>query len=285
MMRNRPFSLFAYRLLPKSLMSRIFGHLARLPLPRPLLKSVISWYSTKYGVIGEYITPAGGFRTLDEFFTRKMQDGTHPVDGSAGCVVSPVDARIDRYGDINDTTIIQAKGVDYSVRDLIPSDTYRKFLWGSFMTLYLSPGDYHRIHSPVTGDISGYFTIPGTLYTVQEWMVNGLRNLFIKNERLVSYIECPAGVVGVCKVGALNVGRITLSYRDIVTNRAFRRLEEKQFVQNERIPVSAGDELGAFHLGSTIILLFQKGAVSFNDFSPGAKIRMGERIGRLNTKS
>ncbi|HOD13957.1 MAG TPA: archaetidylserine decarboxylase [Spirochaetota bacterium] len=285
MKNRRPFSLFAYRLLPKSLMSRAFGYLARLHLPRRLLESVISWYSAKYGVINEYITPAGGFRTLDDFFTRKMKEGTHPVDSTAGCVVSPVDARIDRYGNINDTTIIQAKGIDYSVRDLIPSDTYRKFLWGDFMTLYLSPGDYHRIHSPVTGALSGYFNIPGTLYTVQEWMVNGLGNLFIKNERLVSYIECPAGTVGVCKIGALNVGRITLSYSDITTNKTFRRLDEKLFASNERIPVRAGDELGAFHLGSTIILLFQKGAVTFDSFAPGTKIRMGARIGRLNTKS
>ncbi len=284
-MKNRPFSLSAYRLLPKSLVSRAFGYLARLPLPQPLLESVISWYSAKYGVIAEYITPAGGFRTLDDFFTRKLKEGTHPIDCSSGCVVSPVDARVDRYGNITDTTIIQAKGIDYSVRDLIPSDTYRKFLWGSFMTLYLSPGDYHRIHTPVSGQISGYFNIPGTLYTVQEWMVNGLRNLFIKNERLVSYIECAAGTVGVCKVGALNVGRISLSYNDIVTNKTFRRLVEKLFAPDERIQVRAGDELGAFHLGSTIILLFQKGAVTFDEFAPGAKVRMGARIGRLNTKS
>lgn len=285
MKNSRPFSLAAYRLLPKSLVSRAFGYLARLRLPRPLLESVISWYSAKYGVIDEYITPPGGFGTLDEFFTRKVKEGTHPVDRSAGCVISPVDARIDQYGDITDTAIIQAKGIDYSVRDLIPSDTWRKFLWGTFMTLYLSPGDYHRIHSPVTGAISGYINVPGTLYTVQEWMVNGLRNLFIKNERLISYIESPAGTVGVCKVGALNVGRISLSYCDLQTNKAFRRLTEKIFAPGERIPIHAGDDLGAFHLGSTIILLFQKGAVTFDNIAPGTRIRMGARIGRLNIKS
>jgi phosphatidylserine decarboxylase len=285
MTNSRPLSLLAYRLLPKSMMSRAFGYLARLALPRPLLDAVIQWYSAKYGVIDEYVTPPGGFRTLDEFFTRSVKEGSHPVDSSRSGVISPVDARIDRYGDITDTTIIQAKGVDYSIRDLVPSDTYRKFLWGSFMRLYLSPGDYHRIHSPVTGAISGCFNIPGTLYTVQEWMVNGLRNLFIKNERLISYIDTGAGTVGVCKVGALNVGRITLSYRDIRTNRVFRRLVETLFGPDERVPIRAGDELGAFHLGSTIILLFQKGAVTFDRFEPGSKIRMGARIGRLNITS
>lgn len=286
MNNRRPFSLLAYRLLPKSLLSRAFGCVARLPLPRTVLDSVIRWYSATYGVIDEYITPAGGFRTLEDFFTRKMKDGSHPVDSSGACAVSPVDARIDRYGDIRDTTIIQAKGLDYSLRDMVPSDTYRTFLWGSFMTLYLSPGDYHRIHSPVTGSVTGFFNIPGTLYTVKDWMVGGLRNLFIKNERLISYIESSAGTVAVCKIGAaLNVGRITLSYSDIRTNRVFRRLKETLFKPEERVPVRAGDELGAFHLGSTIVLLFQKGMITFDSFAPGTKIRMGARIGSLNKRT
>jgi phosphatidylserine decarboxylase len=285
MNNRRPFSLLAYRLLPKSMLSRAFGCVARLALPRTLLDAVIQWYKTKYGVIDEYLTPPEGFRTLEDFFTRKMKDGSHPVDSSGACAVSPVDARIDQYGDILDTTIMQAKGLDYSLRDMVPSDTYRKFLWGSFMTLYLSPGDYHRIHSPVTGSITGYFNIPGTLYTVKDWMVGGLRNLFIKNERLISYIETAAGTVAVCKVGALNVGRITLSYRDIRTNRVFRRLEETLFKPEERVLVRAGGELGAFHLGSTIVLLFQKGMITFDSFAPGTKIRMGARIGTLNNRT
>jgi phosphatidylserine decarboxylase len=284
-MKKRPFSLLAYRLLPKSMLSRAFGCVARLRVPRSLLESVIRWYSAKFGVIDEYVTPRGGFGTLEDFFTRKMKDGSHPVDRSGSCAVSPVDARIDQYGDIVDTTIIQAKGLDYSLRDMIPSDTYRKFLWGSFMTLYLSPGDYHRIHSPVAGSITGFFNVPGTLYTVKDWMVGGLRNLFIRNERLISYIETESGTVAVCKVGALNVGRITLSYRDIRTNKIFRRLTEVIFAPEERVPVRAGDELGAFHLGSTIVLLFQKGMITFDSFAPGAKIRMGARIGTLNKKA
>ena len=124
--------------------------------------------------------------------------------------------------------------------------------------------------------------MPGTLYTVQDWMVSGLRNLFIKNERLISYIESSAGTVAVCKIGALNVGRITLSYSDIRTNRIFRRLKETLFKPDERVPVRAGDELGAFHLGSTIILLFQKGIITFDDFAPGRQDQNGSRIGTLN---
>jgi len=279
---TRSISIFFFRVIPKSLISRIFGCIARITLPNFLMNAFIRWYSGKYGVKEEYITPTGGFKTIDQFFTRRLRDGVLSTDRSVNCAVSPVDARIDQFGDIHDTTMIQAKGMEYSLRYLVPSETYRKFLWGKFMTLYLSPGDYHRIHSPVDGTVMGYFNIPGKLFTVQDWMSRGLPNLFAKNERLISYIESPIGIVAVCKIGALNVGRITLSYCTIRTNRTFRRRREFFFSPEDRVPVRAGDELGVFHLGSTIILLFQRGMITFDTFKPGERIRIGNRIGVLN---
>jgi phosphatidylserine decarboxylase len=280
----RALSIFFFRIIPKSLISRIFGCAARIKLPHSIMDAFIQWYSGKYGVKEEFITPAGGFKTIDQFFTRRLRDGVHTIDRSVTCAVSPVDARIDQFGDIHDTTMIQAKGMEYSLRYLVPSETYRKFLWGTFMTLYLSPGDYHRIHSPVDGTVAGYFNIPGKLFTVQEWMARGLPNLFAKNERVISYIESPFGMAAVCKIGAMNVGRITLSYCTARTNRTFRRRQEFFFPPEDRVPVHAGDELGVFHLGSTIILLFQRGMITFDTFKPGEKIRVGKRIGALNNE-
>jgi phosphatidylserine decarboxylase len=279
---TRAVSIFIFKIIPKSLISRIFGCIARITLPHTIMNAFIQWYSGKYGVKEEYITPAGGFKNVDQFFTRRMKDGVHIIDRSGNCAVSPVDARIDQLGDIHDTTIIQAKGMEYSLRYLVPSETYRKFLWGKFMTLYLSPGDYHRIHSPVDGTLVGYFNIPGKLFTVQDWMVQGLPSLFAKNERILSFIELRAGTVAVCKIGALNVGRIALSYCNIRTNRTFRRRREVFFTPEDQVPVHAGDELGVFHMGSTIILLFQKGMITFDPFKSGEKIRMGNRIGILH---
>jgi len=279
---GKSLTLFIFRILPKSLLSRAFGYIARIPLPGSFMGSFIRWYSAKYGVKDEYIVPRHGFKTIDHFFTRKMKDGVHVIDRAGNWAVSPVDARVDQFGEIRDTTVLQAKGIGYSLQHLIPSDTYRKFLWGSFMTLYLSPGDYHRIHSPVNGTVIGYCNVPGTLFTVQDWMVERLPGLFVKNERIITYLQSQAGTVGVCKIGAMNVGRITLSYSKIQTNRTFRRRREVFFSPEEQVPVSAGDELGVFHLGSTIILLFQKGAITFDDFTPGDRIRMGKRIGTLH---
>lgn len=279
MARNRNLAIFLFTIIPTGLLSRLFGHIARIPLPGIVLNPVIRWYSKKFGVnTGEILLPEGSFRTLDAFFTRQLRDGARPVDNDPRSIVSPVDARVDMFGDIGDATILQAKGVDYSLKDLIPSDFHRHFIDGSFLTLYLSPGDYHRIHSPVSGDIAGYFAVPGRLLTVQDYMVRGYRGLFAKNERLISYIRTSRGMVAVCKIGAMNVGRITLSYSNVVTNCTFRKKEERLYPEGSMPRIEKGGELGIFHLGSTVILLFPKNAARFEKLMPGTKVVMGQKI-------
>ncbi len=274
-------SIMMYMLLPKGLVSRIFGFFTRIPLPAFLMKGLIRWYSTKYNVIDEYIIPPDGFKTFNDFFTRNLRDGVRQIDDQGILAVSPVDARIDEYGEILENVIMQAKGLNYTLDELIPSERAGQFEGGSFITLYLSPGDYHRIHSPVHGVITGVYHVPGKLFSVQEFMVKGLPGLFAKNERIITYIDSDAGNVAVCKIGALNVGRITLSYNDIRSNRTFRKRREIIFDDDSRVPVKCGDELGVFNLGSTIILLFQKGSINFDTLMRGKKIRMGERIGTM----
>ena len=277
---NRNLTIFLFRILPKSLISRIFGWLTRIPLPSSIMRSLISWYTAKFGIdMNEYEIPSGGFRTFDCFFTRLLKEGMRPVDTDPRAIVSPVDARLDQFGPIKGDTIIQAKGMDFSLRDLVPSDSFRDFQNGSFMTLYLSPGDYHRIHAPAGGEITGYFHIPGKLYTVQEFMVQGLRRLFCINERVISFIKTGKGHIAVCKVGAMNVGRISLSYADVISNRSFRSRKEVHFTGQGRPAIKAGEELGIFHLGSTVILLFEKNMITFANLTAGQSVRLGQRIG------
>jgi len=244
------------------------------------MRSIIRWYSAKYGVREEYIIPGGGFRNLNDFFTRKLKPGIHVIDTS-GVIVSPVDATIEEHGEISGGTIIQAKGINYSLRDLVPSDTAEKFAGGSFITLYLSPGDYHRIHSPVTGKILGYFAIPGKLFPVQEFMVNGIPGLFAINERLITYIGTEKGLVAVCKIGAMNVGRITVFYDHMEMNKTFSRKKEHFYPEDLQKDIAAGGELGTFNLGSTIILLFGKNMAHFGNGERAGKVRVGEKIGRF----
>ncbi|MDY6935981.1 MAG: archaetidylserine decarboxylase [Spirochaetota bacterium] len=278
-MNNKNLLIFLFKIIPKALVSRIVGGLAEISLPKFILHPLIEFFCSKYGVNkDEIFVPEGGFRSFDQFFTRNLREGVHIFDSSEASVISPVDAVVDQFGQINHTNLIQAKGIEYSLRDLIPSESCIDYTDGAFMTLYLSPADYHRIHSPVSGRVVGCFHIPGKLFTVQDYMVNGLKGLFTINERFISYIMGDYGMVAVCKVGAMNVGRISLSYSDKVTNKAFRKRCELLFHQDSQPEISKGEELGIFHLGSTVILLFQKDAVKFEDIIIGTKVRVGERI-------
>jgi len=247
------------------------------------MKRIIAWYSVKYGVnIEEAEIPAAGFKNLNKFFTRELKNGARKIDADKRSVVATTDSRVDQYGDITDDSILQAKGVDYSLRELIPSIEAEKFINGKYITLYLSPGDYHRIHSPVSGNITGFFNIPGKLYTVQEFMVKGFKGLFAVNERLITYIETGNGSVAVCKIGAINVGKISLSYDHSVTNRFFRSKNERIYDEGKKPLIKKGDEIGIFNLGSTVIILFEKGMVEFSDLKDGQKVKMGEKIGTLS---
>ncbi len=274
-------AIILFKLIPKSLLSRVFGVLMRIPLPLGAMKAIIRWYSVKYGVKDEYDTPPGGFRTFNAFFTRTLRPGVHRIAPDPDVVVSPVDARVDQFGTMTGNGLLQAKGLSYSVNELIPADLADSFCGGSFMTLYLSPGDYHRIHSPVPGSITGYIHSPGTLYTVQEYMVSALPGLFIKNERITTIIRTGKGLAAVCKVGALNVGRISLSYAPVMTNTSWRRARYVRFDESCCVPVSAGQEIGTFNLGSTVILVFQKDMIEWEPSVPGMRVRMGQKIARF----
>lgn len=272
-------SFLLYRLLSFAFISRFFGVFTRIRLPRRMLYPVISWFSKKYGVnANEYNEPDGGFPTFNAFFTRTLKSGVRPIDASPSAVVSPVDARIDQFGHIESSTLIQAKGIEYSLEGLIPSDSHRQFYDGEFITLYLSPSDYHRIHSPVDGIIEGFLYVPGRLFTVQESLVRVLPRLFELNERITTFIRTSRGMVAVCKVGATNVGRISLSYENIFTNKMFRSKKERRYSERERKQISRGQEIGIFNLGSTVIVLFEKELVDFHDCTLGKKVKMGEKI-------
>jgi len=243
-MKNHTFNQIFFKLLPKSLISRLFGYCALIPIPLSFMNIIIKWYAEKYGVkLDEAVMPEEGFKNLNSFFTRQLKNGSFVIDKDKKSVVAATDSRVDEFGDITEDKIIQAKGLDYSVRDLIPSEMADNFINGKFITLYLSPGDYHRIHSPVAGEITGFYNIPGKLYSVQESVVNSLKGLFVVNERLVTYIDTGKWNIAVCKIGALNVGKISIPYDKGVTNRIFRKRNEVKYKKGEgpRIEKGGGD--------------------------------------------
>jgi phosphatidylserine decarboxylase len=270
------------RWTPKGTFSRGVGWLARRRVPRALRRSIYGGFARSVGAdLTQISGPLEQFERFDDFFTRPLAPGLRPVDGGDGAVVSPVDGLVSETGLAEGGRLIQCKGLDYTVRGLLADVTEaRSFEGGAYATLYLAPRDYHRIHSPIAGKVIGYRHIPGAFFPVNPLSVRNIAGLFSINERLVSYLETEVGRVAVIKVAATGVGHITLSYdRGVATHRsgsAGRHGWVQRYASPR--PVERGGELGMFHLGSTVILLFEPGRVKL-ELEAGQTVRMGQRIG------
>ncbi|MEO6951103.1 MAG: archaetidylserine decarboxylase [Polyangia bacterium] len=225
--------------------------------------------------------PIDDFERLDDFFTRPLAPGARPVDGRTGIVVSPVDGVVSEMGIAHDGRLIQAKGLDYSLEGLLAdSDWARVFRDGAYATLYLAPKDYHRIHSPVGGHVVAHRHLPGAFYPVNPLSVRTVPGLFSINERVISYVDSEVGKVAVVKVAATGVGHISLSYDEQVRSHSGPGGSLRNY--DTPIAVGRGQELGMFHLGSTVIVLFEPGRVELT-IRPGDVVRVGAAIGGPRT--
>jgi phosphatidylserine decarboxylase len=222
-----------------------------------------------------------GFRTFGQFFARPLREGMRPVAPGDDVLVSPVDAVVSEAGVAEGGRLVQAKGIDYTASALVGDERVgARLTGGRYATLYLSPRDYHRIHFPLGGRVLGWRYVPGKLWPVNPASVRNVPGLFTVNERLVTLLDSPLGLVAIVAVGATVVGRVRATYDPEVpvTNLAGAGFQSRDYA--EAIPVEKGQELGAFEMGSTVILLFEPGRVSFSPaVVPGARVRVGQAIG------
>lgn len=272
---------FLLFIAPLKLISKITGKLAGAKLPRFLLRAVIHFLIKVFKVdMADSRLKMNDFTTINEFFTRTLKEGARTVDPDKKSVVSSVDGTLLNAGEITDGKLMQAKGEGSSLDELIDIPGFRKrFVGGNYVTIYLSPKDYHRIHSPLSGTIRGYSYIPGKLYPVNSYGVNNIKRLFSKNERLITYIETEKAMCAVVKVGASNVGSIKVNYKEEVQTNARKPAASEVFMNGQLI--EKGEELGRFEFGSTVILLFEKGMVRLNSLTLYHKVQYGEVIGTL----
>lgn len=277
--------------LPQGALSRGFGRLADLPMPAPLRPALFGAFARAVGVdLTEVEHPLERYGTLNEFFVRRLRPGVRNWPNDQGALASPVDGATGQVGRIRSGRVLQAKGRWYSIAELIGDALEaERYEGGSFVTLYLSPRDYHRIHAPCDGAIAYARHIPGALLPVNAAAVAHVPDLFPRNERLLCAIDGPLGRVTVVAVGAYNVGRISAAFDPDwragegetrwVTNR--RDGQPARHSYDPPIPVSQGDELMAFHLGSTVVLLLEPERVELrNGLVPDQGVRLGEVLGR-----
>jgi phosphatidylserine decarboxylase len=269
------------RLLPKNTFSRMVGAACRMSAPRPVVRAAIHTFARRYGVDAtEAERPLDDYPTFTEFFTRRLKPGARPI-APGPVAVSPVDGTVGEVGDIVESRLLQAKGRHYTLAELIggpeAEGDARQFAGGAFCTIYLAPYNYHRIHAPLGGDITGYVNMPGQLWPVNSLGVRNVNKLFCINERLTTFLRTPRGACAVVAVGATNVGRIRAVYDDVVTNvKRTRKAERKLYAQP--VQVEKGGELALFEMGSTVVLLLAPGLKLAERLRPGLTIKLGEAL-------
>jgi phosphatidylserine decarboxylase len=275
----------AWRMTPQRALSEVIGWGARRSLPAGLRTPLLRSFARQYGIdVDEAEKPLEEYGGLQEFFTRRLKPGARPIAATANTVVSPADGTVVEGGVVDKGLLIDAKDAGFTLSDLLADEAAaRRLDGGSYLVTYLSPKDYHRVHSPVAGKVIAWHHVPGRLFPVNARSVVREPGLFSKNERFVSLIEGEAGLCAVVMVAAVGVGHMTASYDpEVATHqRGFSQgaVAHKQFPNP--VAVERGAELGVFCLGSTTIVVFQPGRVALDDFRPGDKTRMGQKMGRI----
>ncbi len=274
-------TLALLRHLPRNALSRAVGSLVRARWPGPVHRAGIRTFVRLYGIdLDEAAGTVIDYPTFGAFFTRTLVEGARPIEGDEGTLVSPCDGTIGAFGQIEDGTLIQAKGRSYALDAFLGGEQRaRDFRDGAFLTIYLSPRHYHRVHAPASGAVVEAVHVPGTLWPVFPHAVDTVDGLFVANERLLTFMEGAHGAFCVAMVGATCVGRMRASYDTIVTNVPGPAVV-RRYTNPPRL--ARGDELGVFEMGSTVVLLLSPGMATLAEaLGPGQEIRMGQAIGRL----
>lgn len=271
----------ALRLLPKNAISRLAGALTRWRAPAGLRRWAMRAFAARYGIDLSECPALDAYRSFGEFFARPLRPGLRPIAPGGGVVVSPVDGAVSEVGVTAGGRLVQAKGIDYTIAALVGDGALaRRLEGGAYATIYLSPRDYHRIHFPLAGQVAGYRYVPGRLWPVNPASVRSVPGLFTVNERLVTILETPLGACAVVAVGATVVGRVRAYYDPTVPVTNLPRAKVTARTYETPIPVEKGQELGAFEMGSTVIVLFEPGRMKLDGrLAPGARLRVGEAIG------
>lgn len=279
------------KILPRAALTALVFRLARIR-NSAIKNFLITRFVQLYDVNIEEVKHAvpDDFATFNDFFIRELESGARQIDGNDISIASPSDGTVSAAGHIDRNRLFQAKGLYYTLQDLLASDIddAEKYIDGSFATIYLSPKNYHRVHSPMAGRLTALRYVPGDLYSVNAATVSWLPNLFTRNERLICHLETQQGPMAIILVGALNVGSISTRWSGDLRPRNKGVVEEFDIqARGINTTVAKGDLIGWFNMGSTVIILLPAGSQAgsaqiFSKLSSGTSVQMGQAIGMLD---
>jgi phosphatidylserine decarboxylase len=233
-------------------------------------------------------TEIADYPDFNSFFTRALRPGARPMPNDPAAIVSPVDGEISQVGQLERDSLLQAKGRTYALDDLLGRrhSWCETFMGGSFVTIYLAPRDYHRVHMPVSGTVIEMLHVPGRLFCVNPATTRLVSSLFTRNERVITFFETATAPFALILVGALLVGSIETVWAGTVTSSGLKQSQLQRYSMKPGHPVALtrGTEAARFNMGSTVIVLFPVGTAEWDaKLRAGARVTVGQRIGEMLT--
>lgn len=274
-------------LLPARAMGAVVYRLARSR--RPWLKNALIRLFTSVFAIDETEMDeerAVDYPTFNAFFTRGLKPGARPIDSDPLGICSPADGQVQQKGHVADGRLLQAKGMTFTAAHLlgVAPEAVRPFDGGAFLTIYLAPHDYHRVHAPLDGRLRRTHFIPGARFSVNRATTHAIPELFARNERLACLFEGEHGPYWLVLVGAMNVASISTAWAGEIVGSG--EPVRRTYDAGTAPVLRKGDYLGHFNLGSTIILLFPRDRVMLDaSLAPDGAVAVGQRIGALRPAS
>lgn len=273
-----------YRYLPEHWLSRILGKLASGHYGNAT-QCAIKTFSKHYQVdMQDALQPEfAHYKSFNDFFTRQLKPEARPIVQDITAIASPVDGRVFQAGKLSDNIQLEAKKARFTLAEILGGDTKLAsgFAGGDYATLYLSPKDYHRIHMPVAGCLEKMIYVPGRLFPVKPKVVKKTPYLFARNERVICLFETKIGRMAMILVGAMIVGSIKTHWHGVVTADDLTQPTVWDYTSNQ-VALNRGDDMGAFLLGSTVIVLFEPNRIAFSDqLTANHPLKMGQQIGSI----
>lgn len=278
--------VFLQRILPKSLITAAVYRIARIQsrvIKDFLIRKFVRLYKVDLDEVK--LSVPDDFASFNAFFMRELAEGSRQVASAHDAIVSPVDGTVSAAGRIENDSLVQAKGINYSLADFLAIETHiaKDFSGGEFATIYLAPYNYHRVHAPLAGRLQSMHYVPGKLFSVNAATVARLPSLFVQNERLVCHIDTSSGPAILVFVGAMNVGSISTPWTDEIRPKKSGIVESIDLAAS---PLSRsfkkGDQLGWFNMGSTVVLLTPPGkSEGLKDLAHGQLVSVGQQIGTV----
>lgn len=249
------------------------------------MQPLLRWFIRHYRLdMSEAMEPEPAtYSSFNALFTRALRPDARPLEGDEFSIVSPADSRISALGAIENGQIFQAKGHSYTVTELLGgfADLAHPFARGAFLTAYLSPRDYHRLHMPVSGRLTTMVHVPGRLFSVAPRIVAHTPRLYARNERVIAFFDTAIGPVAMALIGAINVGSIETVWAGEITPPSRRQIRRIEY-GNQDIHLDRGAEMGRFNLGSSVVLLLPEHPLHFNPtLAPETFIRFRQEIARI----